>query len=105
MPTFANPLGLLALFGIPALLAIHFLQRKARVLTVSTLFLLDHTRREAPYTFSRGHDAGLHNPSTLRFVRFMCSHSNRGLLPAGQTPDTCYKKLHESSTSYLAPTH
>lgn len=47
MPTFANPLGLLALFGIPALLAIHFLQRKARVLTVSTLFLLDHTRREA----------------------------------------------------------
>lgn len=47
MPTFANPLGLLALIGIPALLAIHFLQRKARELPVSTLFLLDHTRREA----------------------------------------------------------
>jgi hypothetical protein len=47
MPSFANPLGLLALLGIPAVLAIHFLQRKARELPVSTLFLLDHTRREA----------------------------------------------------------
>ena len=47
MPVFANPLGLLALLGIPAVLAIHFLQRKARELPVSTLFLLDHTRREA----------------------------------------------------------
>jgi Aerotolerance regulator N-terminal len=47
MPYFANPLGLLALLGIPAVLAIHFLQRKARELPVSTLFLLDHTRREA----------------------------------------------------------
>ncbi len=47
MITFANPLGLLALLGIPAVLAIHFLQRKARELPVSTLFLLDHTRREA----------------------------------------------------------
>lgn len=47
MPTFGNPLGLLALLGIPAVLAIHFLQRKARELPVSTLFLLDHTRREA----------------------------------------------------------
>lgn len=47
MPTLANPLGLLALLGIPAVLAIHFLQRKARELPVSTLFLLDHTRREA----------------------------------------------------------
>lgn len=47
MPTFANPLGLFALLGIPAVLAIHFLQRKARELPVSTLFLLDHTRREA----------------------------------------------------------
>jgi Aerotolerance regulator N-terminal len=42
-----NPYGLLALLGIPAVLAIHFLQRKARELPVSTLFLLDHTRREA----------------------------------------------------------
>jgi hypothetical protein len=47
MPVFGNPLGLLALLGIPALLAIHFLQRKAREVPVSTLFLLDHTRREA----------------------------------------------------------
>jgi len=47
MPVFANPLGLLALLGIPAVLAIHFLQRKAKELPVSTLFLLDQTRREA----------------------------------------------------------
>lgn len=47
MPEFANPFGLLALLGIPAVLAIHFLQRKARELPVSTLFLLNHTRREA----------------------------------------------------------
>ena len=39
--------GLLALLGIPAVLAIHFLQRKAKELPVSTLFLLEHTRREA----------------------------------------------------------
>lgn len=47
MPLFGNPLGLLALLGIPAVLAIHFLQRKAKQLPVSTLFLLEHTRREA----------------------------------------------------------
>ena len=47
MPTLANPLGLIALLGIPAVLAIHFLQRKAKELPVSTLFLLEHTRREA----------------------------------------------------------
>jgi hypothetical protein len=47
MPVFANPAGLFALLGIPAVLAIHFLQRKARELPVSTLFLLEHTRREA----------------------------------------------------------
>ncbi len=47
MPVFANPLGLLALLGIPAVLAIHFLQRRTKELPVSTLFLLDHTRREA----------------------------------------------------------
>lgn len=41
-----NPLGLLALLGIPAVLAIHFLQRKAVELPVSTLFLLERTRRE-----------------------------------------------------------
>lgn len=47
MPVFGNPFGLLALLGIPAVLAIHFLQRKAKELPVSTLFLLEHTRREA----------------------------------------------------------
>ncbi len=47
MLSLANPLGLLALLGIPAVLAIHFLQRKARELPVSTLFLLEQTRREA----------------------------------------------------------
>jgi len=47
MPVFGNPLGLLALLGIPAVLAIHFLQRKAKELPISTLFLLEHTRREA----------------------------------------------------------
>jgi hypothetical protein len=45
--TLANPLGLLALLGIPAVLAIHFLQRKAIELPVSTLFLLDRTQRDA----------------------------------------------------------
>jgi hypothetical protein len=47
MPVFANPLGLLALLGIPAVLAIHFLQRKAVELPVSTLFLLERTQRDA----------------------------------------------------------
>jgi hypothetical protein len=45
--TLANPLGLLALLGIPAILAIHFLQRKAVELPVSTLFLLERTHRDA----------------------------------------------------------
>lgn len=47
MFTFANPLGLLALLGIPTVLAIHFLQRKAIELPVSTLFLLERTQRDA----------------------------------------------------------
>ena len=47
MLTLANPLGLLALLGIPAVIAIHFLQRKAVELPVSTLFLLERTRRDA----------------------------------------------------------
>ncbi len=42
-----NPLGLLALLGIPAVLAIHFLQRKSIILPVSTLFLLERTQRDA----------------------------------------------------------
>jgi hypothetical protein len=47
LPIFSNPLGLLALLGIPAVLAIHFLQRKSIELPVSTLFLLDRTQRES----------------------------------------------------------
>ncbi|MGE9269571.1 MAG: BatA domain-containing protein [Verrucomicrobiales bacterium] len=47
MIIFANPLGLLALLGIPVVLAIHFLQRQAKVLPVSTLFLLEKTQRES----------------------------------------------------------
>ncbi|MES2661224.1 MAG: BatA domain-containing protein [Verrucomicrobiota bacterium] len=47
MLTLANPLGLLALLGIPAVLAIHFLQRKSIELPVSTLFLLERTQRDA----------------------------------------------------------
>jgi len=42
-----NPWGLLALLGIPALVAIHFLQRKARKIPSSTLFLLERTHRES----------------------------------------------------------
>lgn len=44
---FANPLGFLALFGIPVVLLIHFLQRESRRLPVSTLFLLDHLDRQS----------------------------------------------------------
>ena len=47
MFTLANPLGLLALLGIPAVLAIHFLQRKSIELPISTLFLLERTQRDA----------------------------------------------------------
>ena len=42
-----NPLGLLALLGIPAIIAIHFLQRKSVELPISTLFLLDRTQTDA----------------------------------------------------------
>ncbi len=44
---FANPLGLLTLLAIPAILVIHFLQRKSITIPISTLFLLDRTQREA----------------------------------------------------------
>lgn len=37
----ANPWGLLALLGLPAILIIHLLRRKSRRLTVSTLFLIE----------------------------------------------------------------
>lgn len=43
----ANPLGFLALLGLPAVVLIHFLQRQARVIPVSTLFLLAQTQRES----------------------------------------------------------
>lgn len=45
--TFANLAGFWALLGIPAILAIHFLQRQSQILTISTLFLLDQMRRES----------------------------------------------------------
>jgi len=44
---FANPAGLWALLGIPAILLIHFLQRESKRFPVSTLFLLDHLDRES----------------------------------------------------------
>ncbi len=47
MLTLSNPAGLWALLGIPAVLAIHFLQRQAVVLPISTLFLLEKTQRES----------------------------------------------------------
>jgi Aerotolerance regulator N-terminal len=37
---FANPLGMLALAGIPVVILLHFLRRKSRQVTVSTLFLV-----------------------------------------------------------------
>ena len=45
--TLANPLGLLALIAIPAVIAIHFLQRRAQVIPSSTLFLLEKTQKES----------------------------------------------------------
>lgn len=46
MPVFSNPLGLLALLGIPAVLAIHLLQRRAVEVPVATMFLLERVMRE-----------------------------------------------------------
>lgn len=40
MPEFANPLALWALLGVPAVLAIHFLQQRSRTWVTSTLFLI-----------------------------------------------------------------
>ncbi len=45
--TFANPLGLLALAGIPAVLAIHFFQNKTRRVEISTMFLIEDLTRES----------------------------------------------------------
>lgn len=39
---FANPWGLAALLALPALVAIHSLRRRSRLVPASTLFLLDH---------------------------------------------------------------
>ncbi len=39
--TFANPAGFWALLGVPAILAIHFLQRESRRVVTSTLFLFE----------------------------------------------------------------
>jgi len=44
---FANPAGFWALLGIPAILAIHFLQRESRRVTTSTLFLLEQLAPES----------------------------------------------------------
>ena len=45
--SFGNVAGFWALLGIPAVVAIHFLQRRSRVLVVTTLFLLEQMRRES----------------------------------------------------------
>jgi len=42
-----NPLGLLALLAIPLVIAIHFLQRRAQIVPISTLFLLNKTQKES----------------------------------------------------------
>lgn len=42
-----NLWGLLALLGLPAVLLIHFLQRQAQIIPISTLFLLEQTQRES----------------------------------------------------------
>lgn len=44
---FANPAGLWALLGVPAILLIHFLQRESKRVEVSTLFLLERLDRES----------------------------------------------------------
>lgn len=44
---FTNPIGFLALLGIPIILLIHLLQRKSRKLPSSTLFLLDTIDRQS----------------------------------------------------------
>ena len=41
----SNPLGLLALLAVPAIVATHFLQRRARPIRVSTLFLIEPRKR------------------------------------------------------------
>lgn len=45
--SFANPAGFWALLGLPAVVAIHFLQRRSRRQVITTFFLLEHMRRES----------------------------------------------------------
>jgi hypothetical protein len=45
--SFANPAGFWALLGLPAVVIIHFLQRRARRHVITTLFLLDPLRQES----------------------------------------------------------
>jgi len=59
---FSNPAGLWALLGIPAILAIHFLQRKSRRVASSTLFLLEQL---APESASGRRFERLRNSATL----------------------------------------
>src|SRR3954471_18863997 len=41
LPIFANPAGWWALAGVPAILAVHFLQQRARIARTSTWFLIE----------------------------------------------------------------
>ncbi|MDA0811791.1 MAG: BatA domain-containing protein [Verrucomicrobia bacterium] len=45
--SFGNLLGFWALLGIPAVLLIHFLQRRSRPLVISTLFLLEQMQQQS----------------------------------------------------------
>lgn len=45
MPILTNPLGLWALLSIPAILAIHFLQKKAKRVPLATRFLLEQNEK------------------------------------------------------------
>jgi len=45
--SFANPLGVWALVGIPAVLLVHFFQRRSKVVRTSTLFLLERMAVES----------------------------------------------------------
>ncbi|SKA79907.1 Aerotolerance regulator N-terminal [Prosthecobacter debontii] len=47
MLTLTHPAALWALLGIPVVLAIHFLQRRSRRVTVTTLFLLQQLQKES----------------------------------------------------------
>ena len=44
---FANPLGFLALLGVPVILLIHLLQRQSQAFPISTLFMLDAIDRQS----------------------------------------------------------